>query len=178
MTAETLGGGEGSSKAKGLCAKNAVALAELVREFHFLYHHINTAIEVVSPPMVSRLIELHDALVEKCPSYTALHANDIHCHLSMMGLLFNKVTGEHLDSAPPGFYDVLVGGGKHHEGGEMVLTDLGIKVPFKPGDLLVLAGSILKHHTLPWKGVARCTIVMFCQEPVLRKMGVDCVLDE
>lgn len=175
VTAQQLGAGGGTSN--GVCAANSVALAELICELEFVLHHINTALEVVCPEMCHRLVQLHDNLVQNCPSYTLLGANKNPCHLSSLGLIFNKVSGAHFDSAPPGYYDALLGAGKHTQGGDMVLTDLGIAVPFKPGDFIMLCGRLLKHHTTAWHGLARCTLVFFCQEGVLRGMEIDTLLD-
>ena len=53
------------------------------------------------------------------------------------------------------------------EGGYLCLPDLGVRVPFQPGDVVIFRSALLEHYITSFKG-QRYSLVFFTKESVIK----------
>ena len=130
---------------------------------------LNTIIEVVSPPTKTVLGQVLNKL--KLDPTIGPHLHHWEALYPTFAFLCNKTSSAHKDSTSPlGGYDVLLAAGDF-TGGNFYLKDLGIEVPYLPGDIIFVRGRVLNHGTRQWFGVGRSSLVYFVQEGVIRWVG-------
>lgn len=85
--------------------------------------------------------------------------------------LYNKQSPPHYDRAGIAWgWDLLQAGGQF-TGGRFVLSELGLHVDFLPGDVLLVRGTLLKHHTERWEGLKRLAVVHFIHREMINALG-------
>jgi hypothetical protein len=75
--------------------------------------------------------------------------------------LFNCKTALHTDRQDPQLgWTVLVALGSF-TGGDLSMPQLGLKVRFEPGDMVMLRGRVVQHEVADWEGGQRISVPHF-----------------
>ncbi|KAG8705639.1 hypothetical protein FRC09_002837, partial [Ceratobasidium sp. 395] len=88
-------------------------------------------------------------------------------------IIANRETGIHTDSkGVRRGMDVLVAAGDF-TGGELVLHDLNVVIPFLPGTLIAFDGTAQRHSIRTFSGTCRLSHVYFCHQSVFDELQID-----
>ena len=82
----------------------------------------------------------------------------IQCFVGIF-LLVNLFSGEHVDlnDIPDGWTAMVPLG--NYEGGELYLPDIGVRLPYRPRDVVFFRSRLLRHFTDYFNGVPRYVLV-------------------
>ena len=76
-----------------------------------------------------------------------------------MFLFINLFPDEHVDLnyIPDGWSAMVLLG--NYEGGELYLPDIGVRLPYRPRDVVFIRSRVLRHFSDYFKGMTRYVIV-------------------
>lgn len=91
-------------------------------------------------------------------------------------VICNRQSGEHTDSnGVRRGTDVLYAAGDF-DGGEVYFKDLSIRIPLKPGTLLLFDGTSQRHSIDKWSGPQRFSFALFVHTGVAKQLSIDTTL--
>lgn len=76
-------------------------------------------------------------------------------------ILFNRVSGEHTDTQDPPYGWAILAGFGHNTPVTLTLSQLNIRMRFRPGDAIAIRGRVIKHKTSTWESGQRIVIPHF-----------------
>jgi hypothetical protein len=143
---------------------------ELLRGLNPLTSIINCVMENLDEKENKELEKLCEILAKKA-SFSALHSISPSLHEGV-GVVYNRRSGKHNDrlNTPDTWTPMCVLG--WFKGGELFLENLGLKIRFQPGDLIVIKGKEEIHEVKEWAGKLRITVVYFTHLSVWKEAGL------
>ena len=138
---------------------------------------INQVIRVIDLQFFTALSQLCEVSQEKHPSLAIWAGID---PLMMEGreLLFNRLSGRHVDSQDPQLaYAGLYAAGNFTSGGYLYFHQLSLRVRLLPGDFVLLRGRVLEHEIEAWEGGQRISIPHFTHTSLWRDCELDHLVD-
>lgn len=138
---------------------------------------INEVIRVVDLQFFTALSQLCEVSREKHPSLAIWAGID---SLMMEGreLLFNRLSGRHVDSQDPQLaYAGLYAAGNFTSGGHLYFCQLNLRVRLLPGDFVLLRGRVLEHEVEAWEGGQRISIPHFTHTSLWRDCQLNHLVD-
>jgi hypothetical protein len=135
-------------------------------------HRVNAAIKAVDPQHYACADDLRRKIGERFSFARGLNALD---PLVMEGkeILYNVSMGPHFDRTdPPLGWGVDCAFG-YHKGGHFICPQLGLRIRFEPGDMLMLRGRMVKHSVEPWTGGQRISMPHFSHSATWRMMRME-----
>ena len=151
--------------------------AELYQKLDLLSRKVNEAIRLVDPKFFDALTQLSKISKEKHSSLAVWDSVD---PLLLEGreLLFNRLSGRHVDSQDPKLaYAGLYAAGNFSLGGYLFFHQLNLRVRLLPGDFVLLRGRVLAHEIEEWEGGQRICIPHFTHTSLWRDCGLAHLVD-
>lgn len=128
-------------------------------------------------PRFSEILDSIDKGVLEHPACRMCKTN-IKLKFPGRSMICNRQSGEHLDSnGLRRGADCLYTAG-NFTGGEVYFKDLAIKVPLKPGTLLLFDGTSQRHSIEKWDGPQRFSFALFVHKGVAKQLKINTTLTD
>lgn len=128
-----------------------------------LHHLLDTVLSITAPELrqagqaaINKIRDKgkHDHVAAWTSSYSA------------MSVIVNRETIRHRDSGgAPTHFDALVAAGTA-SGAYFEIPDIGMRLKYEPGTVVVLAGRLLSHRVLAWKKGERICLAHYMRDNV------------
>lgn len=87
-------------------------------------------------------------------------------------VIVNRLTPPHRDiGGGSTHYDLLVSAGSHKEA-VLELRELGVRLVYRPGDVVALSGKVLLHEVGGWSGGERICVTHYMKDFVHERLGI------
>jgi hypothetical protein len=91
---------------------------------------------------------------------------------SGIGVIANRITIRHRDTGGSNpWYDLLLSSGTHRQA-YFHLNDIGAKLSYSPGTVVMACGKVLSHSLPEWSGGERICLAHFMRQEVLHRLAV------
>lgn len=133
---------------------------------------LNTIVKGLCPHEYDHLRMIMDKMIEVEPGTATAHEGNP-TPFASLAVLSNRITKEHTDSRCHlrGIDCIMTSG--EYEGGDFLISELGVQLPYGPGTLLCFRGRAFKHSIQKWAGKDRKCICYFQWQSVIRQVGLD-----
>lgn len=145
--------------------------SSLSHKLQMVSHRVNAALKAVDPEHYKRAEALRGRLEDTFPFVNALNTNDPLVY-EAREILFNIQKEVHVDRQDPPMswvVDLALG---EHQGGHLVLPQLGLRIRLEPGDVIMLRGRMIRHGVEDWTGGQRISMPHFTHSSTWRMMGM------
>lgn len=145
--------------------------SDLSHDLKLVSLRINAALKAVDPDHYERADALRSSLESKFPFVKAMNANDPLVYEGRW-ILFNIQRDVHVDRQDPPLSwaaDLALG---QHKGGHLFLPQLGLRIRFEPGDMIMFRGRMLRHGVENWTGGQRISMPHFTHSSTWRMMNM------
>ena len=147
----------------------------LVKELELLAHRVNSCYKHAVPEFYKALQVFHKKHTESCAGIEAMTSID---PLLVEGreLLYNVQLAKHLDRQDPIRSMAAFAVFGDFQGGYLRCEDLGYRMRFRPGDLILLRGRVVAHEIEAFTG-QRISIPHFTHTSCWRALGLESLVN-
>lgn len=152
--------------------KALVATTQFYQNINPLSYRVNEATAILDPVFHTKLLRVKQLAQEKYAFIAGINTVDT-LNLEGRELLFNRLSGPHLDSQDPHLAWAALFAAGAFTGGEIYFPQLNLTVRLSPGDAVWVRGRVVVHQILPWAGGQRISIPHFTHTSFWREFGME-----
>jgi hypothetical protein len=141
---------------------------QIVRDLEILSHRINACLEFADPEHYADAVALRNLIRKVAASYDVLAESDVLVYEGRE-ILFNRMSGLHVDIQDPHLGWAILAALGSHKGGHIYFPHLGLRVRLEPGDIILLRGRVIPHQVEEWDG-QRISIPHFTHSSMWRAL--------